>query len=63
MSNAKICFSENWNEFKNPNGTSKDFEKFNLYSGLYDIAETIEELKAEIQELKQIVCNLSNKIN
>jgi hypothetical protein len=46
---AKDCFEENINLFSDPNKTP---EKHNLYTGLYSLAEAIQRIEGQLQQIQ-----------
>jgi len=54
-SNAKKCFAENLKLFGN---AQTQPEKYNLYNGLANLSDSIEEMQNEIHRLRQEVDSL-----
>ena len=57
---AKKCFMENVQMPGTP-PSPQNAEKYNLYYGLANMAVAIEQMQAEISELRQIVHKLASK--
>ena len=55
ITTAKKCFRENRNLFGD---TKTQSEKFNLYNGLYALADAIEDLERKINALEHLVRSL-----
>jgi len=56
--NAKKCFVENINLFGN---AQMEPEKFNLYNGLFNMAESLQRLEQEVHQLRNEVADLSRR--
>ena len=56
---AKLCFDENLRQYVN---AKTNPEAYNLNKGLYKMAETIETMQSDIEQLKSIVLMLAQEL-
>jgi hypothetical protein len=50
---AKNCFVENRNLFANVHGTHEQQEKWNLYNGLANLADSVDDLERQVAAIVQ----------
>lgn len=59
---AKKQFSENLRFLPSPPTSREDMEKFNLYSGLLNLAETLASIESQLASLQADVARIKNQI-
>lgn len=56
---AKNCFSENLNLFSD---TKQSPDRFNLYKGLFFLAETVQSLESDIRHMENQLNHIASRL-